>query len=161
MKNLSHKIKTIGGFLLMFAVGYLSGNFPLILAQENQLPEWHIIKFLQSEGLEKDPHYNQPVVLINPFVVPKGEEEEFVKKWSEISDLFKSTPGFINAKLHRSLNPNAPFAFVNIARWESLAAFKAAVTSPEFKEIHKNFHYEGKASVYEMVKEYNGSMQKK
>ncbi len=161
MKNVSHKIKTIGGFLLVFAVGYLSGNFPSILAQENQLPEWHIIRFLQSEGLEKDSHYNQPVILINPFVVPQGQEEEFVKEWSEISELFRSAPGFINAKLHRSLNPNAPFAFVNIARWKSLAAFKAAVTSPEFKKIHKDFHYEGKASVYEVVKEYDPSPQLK
>ncbi len=153
------EIKILGLLLPVFTAGYLSGNFQLILAQENQLPEWHIIRFLQSEGLEKGSHYNQPVILINPFIVPLGEEEEFVKKYSEVSEMFKSAPGFINAKLHRSLNPHAPFAFVNIARWESLAAFKAAVTSPEFKEIHKNFHYEGKASLYEIAKEYNGSVQ--
>ncbi len=155
------KIKILGLLLLVFTAGYLFGNSPLISAQENQLPEWHIIRFLQSEGLEKNSHYHQPVILINPFIVPPGEEEEFVKKYSETSELFKSAPGFINAKLHRSLNPHTPFAFVNIARWESLAAFKAAVTSPEFKDIHKNFHYEGKASLYEMVKEYNGSIEAK
>ena len=161
MRNVFNKVKTFVIFSLIFVVGYFSGNFPSLLAQENQLPEWHIIRFLQSEGLEKDSHYNQPVILINPFVVPKGEEEEFVKKYSEVSELFQSTPGFINAKLHRSLNPNAPFAFVNIARWESLAAFKAAVSSPEFKEIHKNFHYEGKASLYEVAKEYDSSAKSK
>ena len=161
MRNVFNKIKTLGVFLLVFLAGYLSGNFPYLLAQENQLPEWHIIHFLESEGIEEHSHYNQPVILINPFIVPQGEEEKFLKKYDEVSEMLKSKSGFINAKLHRTLNPLAPFAFVNINRWESLAAFKAAVSSPEFKEIHKNFHYEGKASLYEVVKEYEGFEQPK
>lgn len=161
MKNMSQKIKTISAFLLMFTVGYLSGNFPWLLAQENQLPEWHILRFLQTEGLEKNSHYNQPVILINPFIVPQGEEDKFFKKYDEVSAMLQSKPGFIKASLHRTLNPNAPFAFVNVNYWESLAAFKAAITSPEFQELRKTFHYEGRASLYEVVKEYESSQKSK
>ena len=155
MRILLSKIRAVGLLILVFSAGYVLGNFSSLLAQETQLPPWHIMRFIQSEGLEKDSHYTKPVILINPFVVPPGEEDKFIKEFAEVSEKFKSMPGFIDANLHRSINPEAPYAFVNVAHWESLQAFKSALTSPEFKEMHKNFHYQGKASVYEVVKEYD------
>jgi heme-degrading monooxygenase HmoA len=52
-----------------------------------------------------------PIVLINVFSVPQGQEEEFTKMWTEALEFIKHEPGFIDANLHRSLEPNARFHF--------------------------------------------------
>ncbi|MBD3887573.1 antibiotic biosynthesis monooxygenase [Phormidium tenue FACHB-886] len=59
---------------------------------------------------------NTSVVLINLFSVPQGREEEFANLWTEALELIKNEPGFIDANLHRSLDSNAQFQFVNVAR---------------------------------------------
>ncbi len=167
MKNFLTKIKYPTYFFLVFFLGFSLGNFRFLNAAqenttslENTLPEWHIIRFLQSEEFESAKRaHPQKVILINPFSVPKDEEEKFLQKFHEVSELFKNTPGFINAKLHRSVNPEAPFLFINVAVWENLDAFKAAVMSPDFKKIHKDFPYQGKASLYVVEKEYTGTNQ--
>lgn len=74
------------------------------------------------------------VVLINIFSVPKGMEEEFIKTWNETGQFLKSAPGFIDAKLHRSLDSDARFQFINVAHWESAEAYQAAISEHEPKE---------------------------
>lgn len=76
------------------------------------------------------------VVLINPFSVPKGREEEFIKMWNETAERMKNEPGFIETKLHRSLDPDARFQFINIAHWESQEAWQAAVSKVRISEQH-------------------------
>jgi len=61
----------------------------------------------------------QPVVLINVFEVPPGSEQAFLAWWKEHSQLLKGEPGFIHARLHRSVSEDACFRFVNIAHWET------------------------------------------
>ena len=73
------------------------------------------------------------VVLINPFEVPAGtEDEEFLRGWQRAADYMREQPGFLNTRLHRALAPDARFRFINIAEWESPQAFRAAVTSEGF-----------------------------
>lgn len=67
-----------------------------------------------------------PVILINPFSVPRGNEDEFLAMWKETAERVKSAPGFIETRMHRSLDPDAGFRFVNVARWESAEAWQAA-----------------------------------
>lgn len=62
---------------------------------------------------------NFPVVLINVYSVPKGKEEEFFLWWNEAKENARQAPGFISGKLHRSLQANARFNFINIAQWEN------------------------------------------
>jgi heme oxygenase (mycobilin-producing) len=74
------------------------------------------------------------VTLINVFTVSKGREEEFIKLWNETALLMKSQPGFIDTKLHRSIHPEADFAFVNVALWESEQTWQKAMgSSPDLQ----------------------------
>lgn len=47
----------------------------------------------------------------------------------------KAQPGFIDAKLHRSLDENADFKFINIAHWETEEAWNAAVSNVNIQNI--------------------------
>ncbi len=79
------------------------------------------------------------VVLINPFEVPEGTDDEaFLRGWQRAADFMQRQPGFLNSRLHRALRPDARFRFINVAEWESPQAFQAAVTSEEFREIAKD-----------------------
>lgn len=76
------------------------------------------------------------VILINPFEVPEGtDDEEFLRGWQRAADYMRQQPGFLNSRLHRALAPDARFRFINVAEWASAQDFQAAVTSGEFREI--------------------------
>lgn len=77
-----------------------------------------------------------PVVLINAFVVSKDMEETFLKTWHETAAYMRQAPGFIDTKLHRCLDPNGKFQFINIAHWESPEAYHAALAQHEPGEKH-------------------------
>ncbi|NMF66173.1 antibiotic biosynthesis monooxygenase family protein [Brasilonema octagenarum] len=77
-----------------------------------------------------------PVTLINVFAVPQGKEAEFIKTWNETGQSLKNASGFIDAKLHRSLDPNARFQFINVAHWESVEAYQVAISEHEPQEKH-------------------------
>lgn len=98
-----------------------------------------------------------PVVLINPFSVPKGMEDEFLKTWNETAEVMKNKPGFINTKLHRSLDPDARFQFVNVALWESTEAYHAAFSDYEPKE--KQLLIEANPALYQVEVEYSKEIQ--
>lgn len=75
------------------------------------------------------------VILINPFEVPEGKEEECLKMWDESAEFLKNQPGYINTKLHQSISDDAKFKFVNVAEWETPESFFAAVQTEEFQKI--------------------------
>ena len=92
------------------------------------------------------------VILINPFEVPTGtNDEEFLQSWERAAEYMRQQPGFLNSRLHRALAPDARFRFINLAEWESPAAFQAAVTSEQFREIAKGAS-PGSPALYEVVK---------
>lgn len=69
------------------------------------------------------------VVLINTFVVPVAMEEAFLGWWRMLKPAFAAQPGFIRANLHRSLDQNERYRFINIAEWESSDAYQRALSS--------------------------------
>ncbi len=75
------------------------------------------------------------VVLINPFEVPAGREDEFVARWQEAADYMRRREGFVSTRLHQSLDPTGAFRFVNVAVWQSPEHFRRAVGTPEFQEL--------------------------
>jgi heme-degrading monooxygenase HmoA len=83
------------------------------------------------------------VMFVNSFTVPAGREEEFVARWTEVNRYMAAKPGYLEHALHRSVDPAAPYRFVNLARWESAeawraahdAGFRAMVTAPEWREF--------------------------
>jgi heme-degrading monooxygenase HmoA len=101
---------------------------------------------------------NTPVILINPFSIPKGREEEFLKMWNETAQLMKNQPGFIDTKLHRSLDPDARFQFINIAHWESAEAWQAAMSKvgPKALELAQQlpFEFENSPALYKVEVQY-------
>jgi heme oxygenase (mycobilin-producing) len=66
------------------------------------------------------------VVLINVFEVPAAADQETLRLWERSRDFLKSQPGFISTRLHRNLDPDGRFRYVNVAEWESASAFRAA-----------------------------------
>jgi heme oxygenase (mycobilin-producing) len=65
-------------------------------------------------------------VLINAFEVPAGAEEATQRWWESARDFLTTQPGYINTRLHRNLDAKGRFTFVNVAEWQSPAAFQAA-----------------------------------
>jgi heme-degrading monooxygenase HmoA len=66
------------------------------------------------------------IVLVNCFEVPAGREEEFFALWQQVNTYMQQKRGYLEHKLHRSLAADAPYQFVNVARWASLQDFNAA-----------------------------------
>ena len=94
------------------------------------------------------------VILINPFDVPNGREEECLKAWEKAAAYMRSQPGFISTKLHRAISPDARFHFINVAEWESPDLFQAAINSEQFRRLTAGTqeafpHYPG---LYEVVR---------
>jgi heme-degrading monooxygenase HmoA len=56
---------------------------------------------------------------------PAGHDEAFAV-WQQINAYMVTKPGYRWHKLHRRVDPDAPFGLVNVARWESEAAWRAA-----------------------------------
>lgn len=91
----------------------------------------------------------KPVLLINSFEVPIGEDRAFMRGWERARDYLRTQPGYVSAALHRSITPDADFRFVNVAVWESAEDFRAATSGPEFRDA--SFPYRFHAALYEVV----------
>jgi heme-degrading monooxygenase HmoA len=93
----------------------------------------------------------QPVVLINAFEVPEGEDEAFLEGWERSREFLSAQEGYLSTELHRSLSPSADFRFVNVALWASPQAFQAATSQPEFRNASVPYRFH--ASLYEVMRE--------
>jgi heme oxygenase (mycobilin-producing) len=92
------------------------------------------------------------VILINPFEVPEGtDDEEFLRGWERAADYMRQQPGFVSSRLHRALRPDARFRFINVAEWSSPQEFQAAVSSEQFREIARGAG-PGSPALYEVVR---------
>jgi heme-degrading monooxygenase HmoA len=67
------------------------------------------------------------VTLINAFSVPPEQDEAFVKSWKQVAGVLSAKPGYVDARLHRAIDAQARFRFVNVAHWESQEAYAAAM----------------------------------
>jgi heme-degrading monooxygenase HmoA len=91
----------------------------------------------------------EPVVLINAFEVPAGEDKAFLQGWERARDFLSMQEGYVSSRLHRSTSPAADFRFVNVALWQSQQAFRAATAELSHETVPFPFH----ASLYEVVRE--------
>ena len=94
---------------------------------------------------------SEPVVLINAFEVPDGQDKAFLEAWERARAFLATQQGYHSTRLHRSLSPAADFRFVNVAVWQSPQAFQAATSQPEFTNAAIPFPFH--ASLYEVVRE--------
>ena len=95
----------------------------------------------------------QLVILINPFEVPAGEEERFLKAWHEADAHLRRAPGFLSTRLHKSLDPQAKFRFVNVAEWESPQHFQAAMRTEAFQQIRQKMPFPAYPALYRVIAE--------
>ena len=94
------------------------------------------------------------VILINPFEIPEEKEDEALAFWERAAEYMRKQPGFLSTRLHRAVVPWARFHLINVAEWESMAHFEAAINSDEFKRLTQPYlevfpHYPG---LYEVVR---------
>ncbi len=83
------------------------------------------------------------IAFVNCFTIPAGREEEFLELWKVVNLHMAAKPGYVDHQLHRSLDPNAPFRFVNFAHWDSVDSWRAAhdddfralVTAPQWHDF--------------------------
>jgi heme-degrading monooxygenase HmoA len=90
-------------------------------------------------------------VLINPFEVPAGQEQEFLQGWHQAAAYLRQAPGFLSTRLHESLDPQARFRFVNVAEWESPQHFQAAMSSEVFQQIRSQMPWVAYPALYRVV----------
>jgi heme oxygenase (mycobilin-producing) len=98
----------------------------------------------------------KPIYLIHPFQVSSDQVNDFLNAWEIVDQYMKKQSGFIETKLHRSLNYNdlTAFSFINIATWESTDAFHKAVSHDNFISLAKRvLKFSRGPGLYEIVKE--------
>jgi quinol monooxygenase YgiN len=93
------------------------------------------------------------IVLINPFEVPQGQEEAFLKGWHAAAEHLRQAPGFLSTRLHESLDPQARFRFVNVAEWESPQHFQAAMGTEAFEQISRKIPFTASPALYRVIAE--------
>ena len=94
------------------------------------------------------------VIVINPFEVSTGNEEEAIVMWDKFAEYFGKQPGYVSAKLHRAISPDARFHLVTIAEWESPDHFMAALNNPELQRISETAtdHSPNFPGLYEVIR---------
>jgi heme-degrading monooxygenase HmoA len=75
----------------------------------------------------------EPVVLINAWTVPPGESERFLRRWKDNARIIAIQPGFIRARMYRSLVDDAELRFINVAEWASGTALDKARANPAWR----------------------------
>jgi heme-degrading monooxygenase HmoA len=72
-----------------------------------------------------------PVVLVNVFRVAAKDADALLEAWTADAAYLQGKPGFISTQLHRGIAGSS--TFFNYAVWESVEAFRAAFTDPQFQ----------------------------
>jgi|GEM_PF-1455452 len=89
-----------------------------------------------------------PYVLINPFRVPREGHADLVRRWEELARFLRKQPGFMDARLHRSIDPDAWFPFISSTFWTSPAALEKAVSQSEVSRLVGQMRLDGYPALY-------------
>lgn len=80
---------------------------------------------------------NGPVILFNRFTVNPEDVDGFLKAWTDDATIMKQQPGFISTQLHRGIAGST--TFINHAVWESVAAYRNAVSTVGVRSRLSNY----------------------
>lgn len=75
------------------------------------------------------------VIAINPVEVSEGKEEEALALWDRFEEVFRKQPGWLSAKLHRAVRPDARFRLVHVDEWDSPGHFQAALQNGDLQRL--------------------------
>jgi heme-degrading monooxygenase HmoA len=99
---------------------------------------------------------SEPVTLINAFTVPPEESERFLHRWTDSARIMAAQPGFIRARMYRSLVDDVELRFVNVAEWDSGTALDAAHANQQWRDSIQHvrddpdLHITGRPVVYQV-----------
>ena len=79
------------------------------------------------------------VILINPFEVTLGREDDCSAQWEKVHSYLKKQPGYISMHLYKAISSDARFRFISIAEWKSVDHYQAARESEEFRALTSGF----------------------
>jgi hypothetical protein len=69
-----------------------------------------------------------PITTIVHFTVPVANVEKFLAFWQgTVRDEMRRRPGLIDGILHRGVDADGPFQFINVARWHNAEALRAGL----------------------------------
>jgi heme-degrading monooxygenase HmoA len=107
----------------------------------------------QAVGLT-DAITDDAVMMINVFEVPAAESDQFLYRWKDNVGQMAQQPGFVRARMYRSLADDARFRFINVVHWNSGAALAEARTNPEWRAavqrmMDDGLHVKANPMVYE------------
>ena len=99
------------------------------------------------------------VTLINVFEVPEGRREAVIEQWEAARDFLKEQPGYINTALHASIDGDARFELINVARWDSVEDFRLAATRLRDSEAYPTIEGLGiNPALYQVVRSDCGTV---
>ena len=102
---------------------------------------------------------SEPVSMINAFSMPLEESDRFLDRWKDNARAMAKQPGFMRARMYRSLISESELRFINIAEWESGNALARARRNPEWhaavQRMHGDpeLHIKPRPGVYELAVE--------
>ena len=108
----------------------------------------------QNRSFQLPQSPDEAVTLINPFEVPAGEDDAFIKGWTMARDYLIQSEGLIDSALHKSLRPNAKYRFVNLALWKTVEHFQRATSDAEFRQLLQHMPYAHHPALYKVVARY-------
>lgn len=68
------------------------------------------------------------------YKVNYDDVDNFLNAYDRANDFLKKQSGHVSSTLHRSMSSNAPFRFVNVAKWKTVEDFRRATQSTEYLE---------------------------
>jgi heme-degrading monooxygenase HmoA len=68
---------------------------------------------------------------MNTFHVAPEDVDGFMEAWKADGKFMKTQPGYVSTQLHRGTAGST--TFINVAEWDSVEAFRAAASQPEFQ----------------------------
>ncbi len=95
-----------------------------------------------------------PYVLINPFRVPLEDRDDLVRRWEKLTRFLRKQPGFMDARLHRSIDPDAWFPFVSATFWKSPEDFEKAISQREVSPLIAELRLDGYPALYRIDVKY-------
>jgi heme-degrading monooxygenase HmoA len=91
-------------------------------------------------------------VLLNGYEAAADEAGGFQAAWRELRGTVRDRPGFVGARLHRTADPAAPFAYVTFAAWETLEQLTAGVAGQAFADRAATLFRDAHPAVFEVVR---------
>lgn len=110
--------------------------------------------FISWTSVEVLANDSEHILVINPIIVPAGKEAQALAIWDSYAEYFRKQSGYIGTKLHKSLDPDAKFHYINVAEWENAEDFMSALNSDELNNLGEGFpedmpHY---PSMYQVIR---------